>query len=99
MNRVWMVGMFYAAPRESSQNKREGLRSVSGPQPGEGRQGAECAAAIKARFTSLYLLALSTNAAPKVNVPGLSQRNTKSVNMNCSKSLGVSKRRSIISTL
>ena len=35
------------------------------PSPG-GRQGAECAAAAKARFPSLYKLALSTNAALKL---------------------------------
>lgn len=37
------------------------------PSPQE-RQGAECAAAIRARISSLYVLALSTDAAPKINM-------------------------------
>ena len=37
------------------------------PNPQE-RQGAECAAAVRARFLSLYVLALSTDAAPKIEI-------------------------------
>ena len=47
----------------------EGCRRLATVCPREERQEAEQAAAITARFVSLLLLALSTNAAPKFRWP------------------------------
>ena len=63
--KIEVDGPFQDAHAVIAKQVKRGLRSASGPSPG-GRQGAERAAATKARFPSLYKLALSTNAAPKL---------------------------------
>lgn len=66
MGAVWAGNCSITTIRKTSQETAgKELRSTSDPAR-EGRQGAECAAATKARFPSLQVLALSTNAAPKL---------------------------------